>query len=215
VDSAVIWYAGQATGIVCLVLFSAVMVLGISVRRQVRIPGLPRLAAVALHRSVSLLAVAFLAVHIITAVVDSYVDISPLAAVVPFSSSYEPLWVGLGAVALDLILAVTLTSLLRARLGRRTWRAVHWLAYACWPVALVHGVTLGNGTGHPMTGWPLWLTIGCVAVVLTAVARRVAAERRPLTPADILAAAPAHRFDQRAVPPRQYAVVPTEKGIRR
>ena len=186
-DSAVIWYAGQATGIMSLVLFSAVMVLGISVRRQVRIPGMPRLAAVALHRSISLLAVAFLAVHILTAVVDSYVDISPLAAVVPFASSYEPLWVGLGTVALDLILAVTVTSLLRARLGRRTWRAVHWLAYTCWPVAVVHGVTLGNGTGHAMSGWPLWLTIGCCAAVMAALVPRVAAGRRAQTPADVLA----------------------------
>jgi DMSO/TMAO reductase YedYZ heme-binding membrane subunit len=207
-DSAVIWYAGQATGIVTLVLFSAVMVLGICVRRQVRIPGMPRSAAVALHRSISLLAVAFLAVHILTAVVDSYIDISPLAVVVPFSSSYAPLWVGLGTVALDLILAVVITSLLRARLGRRTWRAVHWLAYACWPVAVLHGITLGSGTGHPMSGWPLWLTIGCIAAVAGAVAWRVAEERRALTPADILAAAPNHSAGAglgSAVPGRQYA----------
>ena len=188
-DSAVIWYTGQATGIVALVLFSAVMMLGISVRRQARIPGMARVATVALHRSISLLAVAFLAVHILTAVVDSYVDIGPLAVVVPFSSSYEPLWVGLGAVALDLILAVVITSLLRARLGRRTWRAVHWLAYACWPVAVLHGITLGSGTGNPMSGWRLCLAIGCVAAVLGAGAWRIAAERRPLTPADILATA--------------------------
>lgn len=187
-DSAVMWYAGQATGIVTLVLLSAVMVLGISVRRQVRLPGMPRLAAVALHRSISLLAMVFLAVHILTSVVDSYVDISLLAAVVPFASSYEPLWVGFGAVALDLILAVVVTSLFRARLGRRTWRAVHWLAYACWPVAVLHGITMGSGTGNPMSGWQLWLTIGCVVTVLGAVAWRVAAKRRPaLTPADILA----------------------------
>ncbi|WP_194923592.1 ferric reductase-like transmembrane domain-containing protein [Catenulispora pinisilvae] len=212
-DSTVIWYTGQATGIVTLVLFSLVMVLGISVRRQVRLPGLPRLAAVALHRSISLLAVAFLAVHILTAVIDSYVDISLLAVVVPFSSSYEPLWIGLGAVALDLILAVVITSLLRARIGRRTWRAVHWLAYACWPVAIVHGITLGSGTGHPMTGWPLWLTIACVAVVLAAVAQRVATGRRALTPADILAAAPA-----RSAAAREYATsasVGTHEGVRR
>ena len=186
-DSAVIWYVGQATGIVSLTLFSAVMVLGISVRRQVRIPGMPRLAAVALHRSISLLAVVFLAVHILTAVVDSYVNISPLAAVVPFTSAYSPLWVGLGTVALDLIVAVTVTSLLRARLGRRTWRAVHWLAYACWPVAVLHGVTMGSGTGHPMSGWPLWLTIGGIAAVLIALVPRVTTGRRALTPADVLA----------------------------
>jgi DMSO/TMAO reductase YedYZ heme-binding membrane subunit len=164
---------------------------------------MPRLAGVALHRSLSLLALAFLAVHIITAVIDSYVDISPLATVVPFSSNFEPLWVGLGTVAVDLLLAVTVTSLLRARLGWRIWRTVHWLAYACWPVAVLHGITMGSGTGHPMTGWILWLTIGCVVAVAAAIAWRIAAGRRTLTPADILAAAPAA------------APEPVARGIRR
>jgi len=217
-DSAVIWYAGQATGVMSLMLFSAVMVLGISVHRRVRIPGMPRLATVALHRSLSLLAVVFLTVHIVTSVVDSYVDISPLAAVVPFASNFEPLWVGLGAVAVDLILAVTVTSLLRARIGRRVWRAVHWLAYACWPVAVLHGITMGNGTGHRMTGWILWLTIGCILAVGGALGWRVVTGRRALTPAGILAAAPAsasspaHNAGRRDAVSNRYYV---QEGTRR
>jgi methionine sulfoxide reductase heme-binding subunit len=196
-DSAVMWYAGQATGIVCLVLFTLVMLLGIGVRGQARLPGLPRLATVALHRSLSLLAVAFLTVHIVTAVADSFVNISPLAALVPFTSSYQPVWLGLGTVAVDLMLAVVATSLLRVRLGLRAWRAVHWLAYAAWPVAVVHGVKLGNGTGHLMSGWMLWLTAGCVGSVLAALAHRVTAARRRVTPASVLATAGRRTPDRR------------------
>jgi predicted ferric reductase len=201
-DSAVMWYAGQATGIVSLVLFTLVMILGIGVRERARIPGMPRLATVALHRSLSLLAVAFLTVHVATAVADTFVHIGLLAALVPFSSSYQPLWLGLGTIAVDLMLAVVVTSLLRARLGPRAWRAVHWLAYASWPVAVVHGVKLGSGTGHLMSGWMLWLTAGCVGSVLAAVGYRLTAARRQPTPASVLAAARAQAAERRAVPGR-------------
>ena len=201
-DSAMMWYAGQATGIVSLVLFTLVMLLGIGVRERARIPGMPRLATVALHRSLSLLAVVFLTAHIVTAIADSFVSISPLAALVPFASSYRPFWVGLGTIAVDLMLALVATSLLRARLGPRTWRAVHWLAYASWPVAVVHGVKLGNGTGHLMSGWMLWLTVGCVGSVLAALAYRLTAASRRPTPASVLAAAGVRTTDRRSVPGR-------------
>ena len=64
--------------------------------------------------------------------------------VVPFVGAYRPFWLGLGALALDLLAALIVTSLLRARIGLRAWRAVHWVAYACWPVALVHGLGTGS-----------------------------------------------------------------------
>jgi sulfoxide reductase heme-binding subunit YedZ len=126
---------------------------------------------VGLHRNASLLALAFTAAHVITTVVDSYVNIPVQDAFIPFISSYRPLWVGLGTVASDLLLALTVTSLLRSRMGLRTWRAVHWTAYACWPVALLHG--LGTGSDTPV-GWVLLLTLVCVAVVAALVAWRLA-----------------------------------------
>jgi sulfoxide reductase heme-binding subunit YedZ len=187
----VLWYASQATGVVSLVLFSAVTVLGVLVRLRAPLPGLPRFGTVTLHRTLSLLAMSFLLVHILTAVADSYVNISLLDTVLPFASAYQPLWLGLGTVAFDLMLAVIATSLLRARIGHRVWRAVHWLAYASWPVAVWHGVTLGAGDGSWISGVALWLTVGCVAAVLAAVGVRVyAAARtaRPDTPAAVLAA---------------------------
>ncbi|HKB30093.1 MAG TPA: ferric reductase-like transmembrane domain-containing protein, partial [Streptosporangiaceae bacterium] len=137
-SSTALWYASRATGVVTMVLLTAVVVLGVLVNRQGRLPGLPRFAVTGLHRSISLIAVVFLVVHVLTAVADKYVTIQIVAAIIPFTSSYLPLQIGLGAVALDLMAAVVVTSLIRARIGRRLWRGVHWLAYAAYPIALVH-----------------------------------------------------------------------------
>ncbi|MFF3330111.1 ferric reductase-like transmembrane domain-containing protein [Streptomyces sp. NPDC002888] len=183
--SETLWYANRATGAVCLVLFTVVVLLGVAVRLGGRIPGLPRFGTMSLHRTLSLAATAFLALHITTAIVDGYVDITVVDVLVPFVSAYQPLWLGLGTVALDLMLAVLVTSLLRERLGHRTWRAVHRLAYASWPVALIHGLGIGTDTG---TDWTTWLTVACVTSVVAAFALRAAhavrASRR--TPAALL-----------------------------
>src|ERR1700733_9421538 len=111
-----LWYASRATGIVALLLLTAVMLLGILVTRQGRLPGLPRFAVTGLHRNLSLLAAAFVALHVLTAVADSYVNIPLTAVFVPLTSPYERFWLGLGAVSLDLMLAVIVTSLLRRHL---------------------------------------------------------------------------------------------------
>ena len=169
-QSTALWYASRATGGVCLVLFTAVVLLGILVNRQGRLPGLPRFAVTGLHRSLSLLAVIFLAVHVLTAVGDGYVSIQLAAAIIPFTSSYEPLPIGLGAIALDLIAALVVTSLLRAHLNRRLWRGVHWLAYAAFPIAVLHSITSAKDL---RSGFLLGLTVACVVAVVAAVAYRI------------------------------------------
>jgi len=170
--STVLWYASLATGVVSLLLLTAVMLLGLLVTRQGRLPGLPRFAVSGLHRNLSLLAVAFVAVHVLSAVADSYVKIPVAAAVVPLASSYERLWLGLGAVSLDLMLAAAVTSLLRRHLSRRAWRAVHLTAYLSWPVAWFHSVLAGGDLRHGL----LFLTaVGCAILVVGAVLWRMAA----------------------------------------
>jgi predicted ferric reductase len=179
-SSTALWYASRATGVVSLVLLTAVVVLGILVNRRGRLPGLPRFATTSMHRNVSLLAVVFLAVHVITAIADPYVTIRIVAAVVPFTSAYKAFWLGLGAVSLDIIIALILTSLARARIGRRTWRAVHWLAYISWPVALLHGL---GASPDLHTGGLLALTVLCATAVIGATAWRfisAAASPRPV-----------------------------------
>jgi len=84
---------------------------------------------------------------------------------------YRPLWMGLGTLAFDLLLAIAITSIVRRRLGYRAWRAVHWLAYASWPVAVLHGL----GTGSDVKQWwMLALTAACIVAVLVAVWTRIA-----------------------------------------
>jgi Ferric reductase like transmembrane component len=165
------WYLTRGTGAVTLVLLTASVAIGVANVRRAHTERVPRFVVEAVHRTASLLALAFLAVHIVTSVLDPFAPIRLIDAVVPFVSTYRPVWLGLGAIASDLLLAVALTSVLRRRFGHRAWRATHWLAYACWPVALVHG--LGTGS-DAKTSWMLALTAGSVLVVLAAVGLRAA-----------------------------------------
>ncbi len=195
------WYLMRGSGFVALGLLTLTLGLGIAnVARWQR--GRWTRAIVALvHRNASLLAVAFLAIHVTTAISDKYVSISPLATIIPGLSGYDPLWIGLAAVAVDVTLAVIVTSLLRGRLGRRTWRAVHWLAYLAWPTALVHAI--GAGSGRGVDSGHLWSTLIYVAAgtsVAIAVAARVRARRRPAGPRTVRTQRPVARPRTQPVP---------------
>ncbi len=164
------WYLTRSTGVVALILLTMTIALGVADVKRLSTERWPRFVMDSLHRNVSLLAVLFLLIHILTSVLDGFAHISLLDAVMPFVGSYRPFWLGLGAVAFDLLLAVTLTSVLRRQMGYGTWRATHWLAYACWPIALLHGL----GTGSDVkSSWLLALSIGCLAIVLVAVSIRI------------------------------------------
>ena len=166
-----LWYLTRGTGIVCLLLLTASVVLGILEVKRWANPRWPRFVTAGLHKNISLLVVAFVAVHVLTAVVDGFAPIRWLDVILPFTSKYRPIWLGFGSLAVDLLLAIVITSLLRPQLGSAAWRAVHWLTYLCWPVALVHG--LGTGTDARM-GWGLVLALGCLSVVVGAVWWRLA-----------------------------------------
>jgi methionine sulfoxide reductase heme-binding subunit len=165
------WYLTRSTGAMALLLLTFAIALGVVDVQRWSTPRWPRFIVDSLHRNVSLLAMVFLVLHILTSVLDSFAPISLLDAFVPFAGSYRPFWLGLGAVSFDLLIAVTLTSLLRQRMGFASWRAVHWLTYASWPVALLHG--LGTGSDVKAT-WLLALSIACMAIVLAAIVARVA-----------------------------------------
>jgi len=165
-----LWYATRATGLVAMLLLTASVLLGLLTSGRFASDSWPRFLTVGMHRNISLLTVAFVALHVGTTVIDTFVSISLASAFIPFISSYKPLWLGLGAVALDLLVALVATSLIRNRLGLRTWRWVHWAGYVCWPVALVHG--LGAGTDRS-TLWVFAVTIACAALVAGAATWRL------------------------------------------
>jgi methionine sulfoxide reductase heme-binding subunit len=172
-----LWYATRGAGAMTLVLLTASVVLGIGEVRHWQPVGAPRFALAALHRTISLFALVLLVVHVVTTLIDPFPRISLLNAGVPFVTDYRPLWMGLGTLASDLLVALVLTSLVRRRLGYRAWRGLHWLAYGCWPVAVLHG--LGSGSDTKST-WMLTLTLACVGAVVVALGSRLAApETRP------------------------------------
>ncbi len=158
----ILWFATRGSGIVSLILFSAVACLGLLAVSRAQTPGWPRFLTVGLHRNLALLSVVFVGIHVVTAVLDPFTSLGLAAAVVPLASSYRPLQVALGVISMELIAAVIVTSLLRERIGQRAWRAIHWAAYAAWPLAVAHTITAGSdGTAV----WMLVVTGACVASV--------------------------------------------------
>lgn len=179
-----LWYASRATGLVSLLLLSGVVVLGALNTGRFASANWPRFAVARIHRNLSLLAVAFLAVHISTAIIDPYAGIEWFGAVIPFIASYQPFWLGLGAVAFDLLVALIVSSLARPWIPLRLWRALHWGAYVCWPVAVAHGLGIGGADSRLL--WVLLFTTGCVVAVVIALVWRAStrhadtqARRRP------------------------------------
>ena len=165
------WYATRGAGLVLLILLTAVVILGILTTNRWGTARIPRFVSGALHRNISLLTIVFLVLHILTAIFDSFAHLGIKDALIPFASAYRPIWMGVGVIGAELFIALVITSLLRDRLGYRTWRLTHWLAYASWPLALVHG--LGTGSDTKMA-WALLLNAACVAAVLLALGWRLA-----------------------------------------
>ncbi len=212
------WYLMRASGFVALILLTVTACLGVANLARLARGSWTRTVAALVHRNVSLLAVVFLIVHVLTAISDKYVKVPALAILVPGSSGYAPVWVGLGALSLDLFIAVIATSLLRARLRHRAWQLTHWLAYLSWPLALLHGIGAGSGAGAD-TGatWSTAIYLLCglafgAAVVVRLYVRRPAApalrrpQRRPhrgyagpaLAPAPARSAGPHHSAAHRS-----------------
>jgi len=166
-----LWYVTRGSGVVALLLLTAAVALGVLTALRWRGERWPRFAVTDVHRNLTLLSIVFVVIHVVTTVADGYAPVSLLDSVVPFLSSYRPLWLGLGTVAFDLLLALVVTSLFRGLVPARAWRALHWTAYAAWPVALVH--SLGTGSDAKTT-WLQALGIACLVAVALAVLARVA-----------------------------------------
>jgi sulfoxide reductase heme-binding subunit YedZ len=169
-STTILWYTTRGAGAVSLVLLSAVVVLGVLSALRFQSPSWPRFLTTGLHRNVALMTVVFLSLHIVTAVVDPFTHLGWLPGVIPFSSYYRTFWLGLGTIAFDLLVAIAVTSLLRAHIGQAIWRAIHWLAYGLWPIAVVHG--FGTGT-DASSAWLFALTAACVLAVAMAAGFRL------------------------------------------
>ncbi|MGV1036098.1 MAG: ferric reductase-like transmembrane domain-containing protein [Candidatus Nanopelagicales bacterium] len=163
----VLWLATRSTGLAAIALLSVVVVLGIANTGGWGSTIWPRIFTSGLHKRIALLAVSLLAVHIITTIVDGYVSVGWIDAVVPFVSGYETFWLGLGTLGFDLLLVLIVSSLARNRMNPAIWRSIHFTAYGAWALAMIHA--LGVGTDSKLT-LAIALT-GAGAVALTAIAR--------------------------------------------
>ncbi|MCW2976898.1 MAG: hypothetical protein JWM06_2179 [Actinomycetia bacterium] len=164
------WYLMRGSGVMTLILLTGVVVLGIATSNHAQIQRLPRFATLALHRSVSLLAVVFLAIHVVTAIVDPYAAVRVVQVMLPLPSGAYAFWLGLGALSLDVLAAVIVTSLLRQHMSRRVWRNVHWLAYASWPLAFGHSVGIGTDSS---SAWFIGVAVTCSAAIVGTVLWRL------------------------------------------
>lgn len=171
IDSRALWYLTRGTGIAALLLLTVSLAVGVLDSARWSSIGYPRALVAGVHRYASLLVVAFIVLHVATSVVDGFAPIRWLDAVVPFHARYRSLWLGFGALAFDLIVALVATSLLRRRIGNRIWRLVHWLAYACWPLALLHALGAGSDVHD---GWLVAVSAVCLAATVGCVALRIA-----------------------------------------
>lgn len=172
-DGPLLWFANRGTGVVLLLLLTLTTLLGVLSTRGDAGRGVPRFVTQSFHRNVSLVSMAMLVAHVGTAVVDTFVDIRWWQAFVPFlGSTYKPLWLGLGTLALDVILVVVATSLVRHRIAHRPWRLVHLFAYASWGLALAHGIGIGTDAD---SRWGVRIAVVCGALIGVAATYRLVA----------------------------------------
>jgi predicted ferric reductase len=169
-NSKALWYLTRGSGVVALILLSAAVILGLVTRNRWSSRSWPRFVTESLHRNISLLSMVFMAIHIASSVLDKYVKIRWLDAVIPFGAAYKPLWLGIGALSFDLFLAVAITSLIRVRLGYRAWRGIHWLAYGCWALAIVHNLGVGSDRHQ---AWLLTINLVSITGVVAALGWRI------------------------------------------
>jgi sulfoxide reductase heme-binding subunit YedZ len=168
------WYAARAAGITAYLLLSGVVLLGLTMAGKKTFPRWPRFTVEDVHRFGGLLVGSFVAIHVVTVAIDSWLPFSLQSLVVPFISRYRPLWVGLGIAAAELLLALAVTNHYRRRLPYTYWRQAHYLNFAVWAAATVHGIGSGTDRSAP---WALAVFATAVSAVSAAIVWRAARAR--------------------------------------
>lgn len=174
-DVPVLWLLARASGLTAYAFLTITVVLGIAAGARTPPAWWPRFLTQGLHRAMSATALLLLVVHVVALVLDPFVPLDWLDAVVPFAAGYQRFWSGLGTLAVDIVLIVLITSLLRVRLrlGPKGWRGVHVLAYVAWALALLHGLGIGTDTPSRAARAAYATSFGVVlASVLVRAARR-------------------------------------------
>lgn len=180
------WYATRGLGAVALIVLTCTVVLGIVTATRWIGQSTPGFVVADLHRNLSLLGLAIVVAHVITTVLDPFAHISVRDVIIPFGAAYRPVWLGLGVVAFEIMVTVIATSLLRDRIGARTWRLIHWGAYGSWPIAVIHGLGTGSDARAP---WLIGVVVSCLVAVVLALITRIREGPQSTVPWRIAAAA--------------------------
>ena len=168
--SETLWALGRGNGIVALAFLTLSVALGVATRSARPLFTLPRFGVADVHRFVALAGTLLVGLHLGLLFMDPYAKLKLIDFVVPFLGSYRPIWQGLGTVAVDLLIVIVITSLLRQRLGVRTFRVIHWTTYLLWPIAMAHALGNVTDTGH------LWFMVFagvCALLMIVAVVFRL------------------------------------------
>ena len=167
--SLVEWYVARASGIVAFGLLTLAVVAGLTLSGRARLRYWPRFAVEDVHRFLGLLTGTFVGLHVFTLLIDSYMPFSLTQLLVPGASSYRPLYTAFGVVATELLLALAITNHYRKRLSYGFWRRAHYLNFAVWGLALIHGIAAGTDR---TAAWASLTYIGAAAAVAGMVAWR-------------------------------------------
>jgi methionine sulfoxide reductase heme-binding subunit len=141
------WFLTRSTGLIAYLFLTASTAWGILLSTKLVKEQIPPPVALELHNTLSWLALAFTAIHAFLLLYDTYFTYSLAHLLIPFIGPYKPLWVGLGTVALYLMLLINLSFYLRKKIGQQKWRLLHYAAFAIFIFATLHGFMAGTDSG--------------------------------------------------------------------
>jgi predicted ferric reductase len=171
------WYLLRGTGTVLVALLTLAAALGVMSTARAGGALWPRFVTQALHRRVSLLAMAMLTAHVTMAVICEDAEVAWYETFLPrlrsWTGSWEQkgVWISLGILTSNLLLVIVITSLFRHRMSQRSWRTLHVTSYACWAAGVLHGIGIGTDT---TTFWEMGVTVASVSVIATVAMIRLA-----------------------------------------
>ena len=155
------WYLSRATAFVSLTILWISMALGLGLTNKLaRLwPGAP--AAFAIHEYVSLLGTAFALFHALILLGDHYINFTVAQIFVPFATtSYRPVWVGIGQIGFYVWVIVNVSFYVRGRIGQKTWRLIHYLSFAMYLMGLMHGLFSGTDSHATWASSYYWISGG-------------------------------------------------------
>lgn len=174
------WYVARSGGIVAWSLLTASVMLGLGLSTAVAGRKVPKPWLLGLHRYLGLLAIVMTGFHLGGLVADSWVEFSVVDLLIPFASQWKPGAVAWGIVAMWLLLAVEITSLLRRRIPKSLWRWVHLSSLPLFAMATAHTFAAGSDATHAALRWSAIVTVNVVAfLVVLRICVRGAAKRAP------------------------------------